>query len=398
MSELEPNTLPPLTGDGIADDTAAIQARLDTGAACIYLPPPAREYLISRTLRIGAGQELRLDRFSKIRLAPLSDCPMLENRSYRGGLDRRIAVTGGIWDADNVHQTGNFMQMPECRQSAPKAFDPDFFIGMAMRFNNVREMRLSGVTIRNPVTYGAAFGHAEFVVVEDIAFDYGTWNPIPLNMDGIHFDGCCNHIRISNLRGTCFDDMVALNANDSICSPEEGPIHDVNIDGLQAGYCHSAVRMLSAGVPLSRVTVRNVHGRFYTYCIGLTHYFPDKPRGRFDDIVISDVFASKADVPPECGGASFRNPMDIIHIQGSVDVGNLSVTHLFRDETCLPSPTIGIDRKATVRNLAVRDCRMFNGLDRPIPFIANPGNAAKLVLVNNTFQGSWETTGGMGDA
>ena len=53
--------LPPLCGDGVHDDTAAIQARLDSGASLVYLPPPEKEYLISRTLRIGSDTELRLD-------------------------------------------------------------------------------------------------------------------------------------------------------------------------------------------------------------------------------------------------------------------------------------------------------------------------------------------------
>jgi len=62
---------PPLVGDGVADDTAAIQARLDSGMSCVYLPPPAKHYLISKTLKIGSSQELRLDRFSVVRLAPI---------------------------------------------------------------------------------------------------------------------------------------------------------------------------------------------------------------------------------------------------------------------------------------------------------------------------------------
>ena len=378
-----------LVGNGVADDTDAIQERLDTGAPCVYLPPPAVCYRISRTLVIGSGQELRLDRFSVVRLAHGSDCPMLENRAYREGRDVRLAVTGGIWDADNVSQTGNFQQLPGGRDRAPKSFAPDFFIGMAMRFNHVEEMRVSGVTIRNPVSYGIAFGHAAYVVVEDVAFDYASWNPIPLNMDGVHFDGCCHHLRVANLRGTCFDDMVALNANDGICSPEEGPIHDVDIDGLYCAYCHSAVRMLSAGAPLGRVTVRNVHGHFYCYTVGLTHYFPQKPRGRFDDIVIDDVFSAKALVPPECGGADYRGPMEIVHLQGPIDVGNLVVERLYRDEDCLPAATIGVDGQATVENLVVRDCRQTNRLDKPIDFLSIRGRVDKLVTANNEFRGDW---------
>ena len=64
------DALPPLVGDGVVDDTAAIQARLDSGMSCVYLPPPTKHYLISKTLKIGSNQELRLDRFSVVRLAP----------------------------------------------------------------------------------------------------------------------------------------------------------------------------------------------------------------------------------------------------------------------------------------------------------------------------------------
>ena len=384
--------LPPLVGDGVADDTAAIQARLDEGRSCVYLPPPKDHYVISKTLRIGSGQELRLDRLTRVRLAPKSDCPLIENVCYRAGTgtNASIAVTGGIWDMDNLRQTPNPAQTKEGRASRPKTFVYECFIGMAMRFCHVEGLTVRGLTVRNPTTYGIEFGHVSSFLVDDISFDYRTWNPIPLNMDGVHFDGFCHHGKVSNLRGTCFDDLVALNANDGICSPEEGPINDVDIDGLYADYCHSAVRMLSAGAELKRVTVRNVHGHFYCYTVGLTHYFPQKPRGRFDDIVVEDVFAGKALVPPKCGGQGFRGPMEIIHLQGPIDVGNLTVSRLHRDESCLPTATIGLEPESTVENLTVRDCRMVNRLDQPIKFLLNRGKIDNVVTNNIVFRGKWE--------
>jgi len=382
--------LPPLAGDGVADDTAAIQARLDEGLSCVYLPPPKGHYVISKTLKIGSGQELLLDRLTRVRLAPKSDCPLLENRCYASGTNADIVVTGGVWDMDNLRQSPNPAQTKDVRVLSPKVHTPGYFIGMAMRFCHVDGLTVRGLTIRNPTTYGIEFGHVSNFLVDDIAFDYKTWNPIPLNMDGVHFDGFCHHGKISNLRGTCFDDLVALNANDGICSPEEGPISDVDIDGLYADYCHSAVRMLSAGAPLSRVTVRNVHGRFYCYTIGLTHYFPEKPRGRFDDIVVEDIFASKSLVPTECGGQSYRGPMEIIHLQGPIDVGNLTVSRLHRDESCLPTATIGLEPQSTIENLTVRDCRMVNRLEKPIRFLLNRGRIDNIVTNNIVFRGKWE--------
>ena len=210
--------LSPLVGDGVSDDTAAIQARLDSGAACVYLPPPKKCYRISKTLRIGSDTELRLDRFSVIRLAPGSDCPMIENKGYVGGDDRRIALTGGIWDMANVDQSPNPQQYRRCKPpregGLPPKHENDFFFGMAMRFSHVEGMTVKGVTVRNPTSYGMAFCHTSYFLIDDIAFDYKTCNPIFLNMDGVHLDGWCHHGRISNLRGTCFDDLVALNADD----------------------------------------------------------------------------------------------------------------------------------------------------------------------------------------
>ena len=37
-------------GDGVTDDTAAIQSLLDEGRSCVYLPPPKDHYVISKTL------------------------------------------------------------------------------------------------------------------------------------------------------------------------------------------------------------------------------------------------------------------------------------------------------------------------------------------------------------
>ena len=387
--------LPPLAGDGATDDTAAIQARLDSGTSCVYLPPPAKCYLISKTLKIGSDQELRLDRYSMIRLAPKSDCPMIENRGYVGGSDKRIAITGGIWDMANLDQSPNPQQYGRLKPPKPSPMPPqhenDFFFGMAMRFSNVEGMSVRGVTVRNPTSYGMAFCKTSYFLVDDVSFDYTTWNPIPLNLDGVHFDGHCHHGKISNLRGTCFDDLVALNANDGQCAQEQGPITDVDIDGVYADYCHSAVRLLSTGAELKRVTIRNVHGNFYTYAVGLTHFFPKRPRGVFDDIVISDVFSAKV-FSPEGIGVNSRTNFPPIWVQGPVDVGNLAIRNLSRDERNLPVATIRVDKEAVVRHLTVRDCKMVNRLDRPIHFFDFKGKVEKLTAENNDFEGEWDRT------
>lgn len=383
--------LPPLVGDGVADDTAAIRARIDSGVSCVYLPPPQKEYLISRTLMLGSGQELKLDRFTRVRLAKGSSCFMLSNRNRETG-DQRIALTGGIWDFDNVSQAPNPQQAHRCdppvKVTMPDGHDPKFYWGTLMSFKCVDDLQIRHVTFRNPCSYSCQLASVSNFRVDDITFDFDKWNPIRLNMDGIHLDGDCHHGRITDLNGTCFDDLVAINANDGQCSPKEAPITDIEVDGVHAEYCHSAVRILSAGAEIRRVTVRNVFGNFYTYAIGLTHFFPKKPRGTFEDIVIENVFAAKA-LSPEDIGVRSRVNFPLVWVEGPVDVGNLSIRNFRRDEKTVPVASIRIDPPAVVRQLTVRDCRMNNVLGQTIPFVEQLGKVENFTCENNEFAGAW---------
>ena len=378
-------TLPALVGDGVADDTAAIQARLDSGTACVYLPPPAKAYVISKPLVIGSHTELRLDRFSVIRLAPGSNCPMIENRAYLAGQDEAIAITGGVWDMDNLHQSPNPQQyhlLPGSPASPIKPqYDPQLFWGCAMRFSHVENFTVKGLTIRNPTSYGMKFCRTAYLTVDDITFDYTTCNPIFLNMDGVHLDGFCHQVRITNLRGTCFDDMVALNANDGQCAQEEGPIRDVDIDGIYCDYCHSAARLLSTGAPLERVTIRNVHGNFYVYCVGLTHHFPERGRGFMDDIVIENVFAAKA-LASENIGVNSRRWYPYLWVDRKLDIGSLTIRNVSRHEKTVAAPTLSIDETSVVSNLVLRDCHQYNATGEKMTFLDRHGKVVRLTVDN----------------
>ena len=105
-AERAPPATPTLHGDGAGDDTEAIQALLDRGRSNVYLPPPKRNYLISKTLRIHSNQSLTLDRFTVIRLADKSDCTMITNDDHVKG-NENIAIVGGVWDGNNMGQPPN---------------------------------------------------------------------------------------------------------------------------------------------------------------------------------------------------------------------------------------------------------------------------------------------------
>ena len=206
-------------------------------------------------------------------------------------------------------------------------------------------------------------------------------------MDGVHFDGWCHHGRIANLRGTCFDDEIALNANDGCCAQEEGPINDIEIDGVYADYSHSAVRILSAtkSSPVKRVTIRGIHGNFFRYMVGLTQFFRDRgDRGVIDDIVIENCYGGSAPWPEDLQPAILKlfEHMPVIFCDNGVDIGDLTIKGLHRVERADPVPTVSVGAGTTIANLVIRDCVQENHTDRPLVFLQNRGKIAKKSLEN----------------
>ena len=65
-----------LYGDGVHDDTEAIQSMLDSRSTQVKLPIPTKYYVISRPLVIYSNQELLLDRYTTVFLADSSNCYM----------------------------------------------------------------------------------------------------------------------------------------------------------------------------------------------------------------------------------------------------------------------------------------------------------------------------------
>ena len=81
-----------LVGNGIYDDTNAIQALLDSGVSSVHLPAPEKFYLISKPLRLSSNTALILDRYTRIRLADGANCHMVVNE---GEKTENIAIIGG---------------------------------------------------------------------------------------------------------------------------------------------------------------------------------------------------------------------------------------------------------------------------------------------------------------
>lgn len=374
-----------LYGDGIHDDYAAIQEMLDSSSGLVYLPEPEKNYVISKTLLIGSNTEFRLDRYTRVVLADNANCLMMENKNTVDG-DVNITINGGVWDMNHNNQWPNPGHFPnpitgltlqqECANAGwtrdKKQFAP-FYTGHCFRFNHIEHFTFKNITIVNPVVYGFQMAYTTHFLIENIDFDYTEGSPKLWNMDGIHVEGGCKHGLIRNLHGACHDDTVAITTDDGLY----GEISDITVDGVYADGCHSAVRLLSADLPLKNIHITNIYGTYYVYCITLSNYYYfEGKKGQYDNITIDNVYASfcagTVDVP--------GNYCALITLDREVEVGNLSISNVHHDETRCSQPTLGICNGSIVHKLSIKDCTQKNLTDGRMPFFDNYGQIDKLVM------------------
>ncbi len=386
-----------LYGDGIHDDTRAIQERIDSGLCEVTLPAPEKFYLISAPLELPSNFRLVLPRFAEVRLADNSNCVMVRNKMVRDHARRlpdwvytkeiqehlwsyvddyspdapccNIELHGGIWNCNNQNQLPN----PEQAKERPVRE----FYGCGMLFYNVKHFKIGSLTVKDPSQYGIAMDTVSYFTAEDITFDYNMGNPIPANMDGVHLDGNCHYGVIRNLQGNCYDDLVALNAHEG----SQGPITDITIDGIYADRCHSAVRLLLVSEEISNIHISNVHGTYYQYCIGVTKFYPGETTGQFDALTFDNIYASKGlplrlgdwQVPPK---EQVQYPF--IYIQEDTVVRSLTLDCIHRREKAVPVDTIYVGEGAAVDRLILKDITTVNTTGCPMPLLHNKGRIGYL--------------------
>ncbi len=377
-----------LYGDGIHDDYPAIQELLDSGKHEISLPDPQVCYLVSKSLEIPSYVRLILPRYAEIKLADGANCPIIKNKTVSipnyeikgdiwdiilcNSMDQDACIhdfeiSGGIWNFNNRGQAENPLWTVG---SGPKGYS-----GFGMLFANVKNFKLTNMTLKDPVNFAVTIDTASWFTVEDITFDFNYGNPTAVNMDGIHLNGNCHYGTIRNLKGACYDDLVALNADEGT----DGPITNMEISGLYATDCHSAVRLLTVKNPVEKIHISDVYGTYYQYCIGISKFYPGKTTGYYDGITLDNIYASKAEMlDVYCKKGMCTYPL--IYIQEETVVKNLKVHTLHRREFFVPIETIYVGTGAEVDTIILENITNENYTEESMPFFVNNGKVMNLVL------------------
>lgn len=401
-----------LYGDGIHDDFPAIQEMIDSGVCELSLPVPEKHYLITKTLELPSNFKLTLPHFAEIKLADNCSCLMVKNKTVFDHDDSRtpqainqlcqalwyhvrdyspapehtvvnVEIEGGIWNCNNKKQLEN----PEISMETRFVYG---YTGDCMLFYNVKGLRLSNLTIKDPVHYGVTIDRASYFTVENIVFDYNDGHPYQINTDGIHLNGNCHYGVLKNLKGACYDDLVAVNAHEG----SKGPVSNLQIDGLFAEGCHSAVRLLTVSDDITNIHISNVYGTYYQYCIGLTKFYPEETSAVFDAITIDNIYISKYDrylinrIYKE-GDKGYP----LIFLQGETRIKNLKIDNLHRVEKVDNHDTIFIGPDCEIDNLILTNVTSENHTGLPMPLVHNEGTIKKGTFENLVTDGDEIITG-----
>jgi len=258
-------------GDGVADDTAAIQKTIDAvsarGGGVAYVPPG--QYNL-RPIELKSGVTLYLDaNATLIASSNLADYPLepqqREGESARVGLItvRRchnvviagrgtIEGNGGRFVDSTRVKTLNDANPSYTRQGA--AFmDPKYGTedgpwvpvkdrpGNLLRVMDSEDFELTGVTVRNSPAWTCEMYHSKNINIHHARIHSLTSNLRVPNDDGIDVNGC-SRVHISDMDIQTGDDCIALFAGDNIT------------------IANSTLRSRSAGIRVGyyRATLRDV--------------------------------------------------------------------------------------------------------------------------------------------
>ena len=246
-------------GDGIHDDYDAFQAALDSVADTVRIPQGI--YMISKTLKIGSNTSIVADSGAKIVMKSASRRKrnefLLSNADTEIG-NVNIKITGGIWDGNNT----------AAENAKPDLFDKDGYSGAMLNFVNVKELELSDMVLANSVTFYVRLSKIHNFRIENIDFVCDTFGA---NQDGLHIGGDVRHGYVKNIRALSYgqtnDDMIALNADDSIERVENldlvrDTIEDITFENIYTENCHTIIRMLSITAEIKNIRFKNIFGGF----------------------------------------------------------------------------------------------------------------------------------------
>lgn len=316
--------------DGTTNDTTILQYYLDSGQG-IYIFPKGN-YSISG-IDVNPYSKLYFEEGAVLVLRNNSDRPVLQNKNFSVNTDKNIEIYG-------LEIEGNEANQIKIGVTAPYTGEPT----SGIRFFGVENLKIIGAKINKTRTYGIWISRVKNVIARDIEFNQSIL--VRDNQDGIHFNGLCYNLHISNIRGVTNDDMIALNANDTAqgSNVSFGEIKNATIKDVVFDNNLNGIRLLSAGNLMDQVYISNLSGNVRDNVVAISSY--NLGTANFGSIYIDGVNVrtnTPFNVMGEYGGYILVNDK----------IEYLKISNVYRETGADARPTIRIQGRANISKLII---------------------------------------------
>lgn len=223
--------------------TAAIQKTLDRTHA-VYVPARDQPYYLDNPIVLKSGHVFVAATNAEFRLCPNVNTCMIRNEHVTGSVEGRIPPTIA-YDRDIVIEGGQWTTLGTSKKEwngnvrghTARTNGVHGCHGVVL-LNHVRDAVVRNVTVRQSRIYGIHLSDVSYFLVENIRFDEN-------GRDGVHINGNSSYGVIRSVKGSTYDDFVALNAWEWMnVAPVYGTIHHVLVEHVTGSGGSAELRLL----------------------------------------------------------------------------------------------------------------------------------------------------------
>ena len=310
-------------GDGITNDTAAVQAALDSGEVVHFTPGT---YMCG-TLFMRSNGGIDLDEGATLMAISGKEHYNADDFSPRNLVFTKEHTTGAHFiiaeDCENISFSGkgkisgNYRSVFDITQtdsqSRPHYVYPEWRMSQMIFLVGCRNVKISDVTICDVQYWSCFLLDCEKVHISGVTIKADR---LVMNADGLDID-CCRDVLIENCDIDCGDDCIAIRANESHAK-RQAPCDGVEVRNCQLRSPACAVRIGVGNGTLRNCTLKELQIRDSSIGVGLC---PSYSRGKcveIDNILFENVYfegKSPFVMLPFWGSVSFEDDPAVKRVQ-----------------------------------------------------------------------------------
>ena len=244
-------------GDGVSDDTRAVQRALDTGEIVSFAPGV---YLCG-TLYLRSGGGIHLEDGAILRASPDRNLCNRDDFSPHNQVFSGEHVSGAHFiiaeNCENITLSGhgwidgNFRSVFDTTQVDPEGRPhypyPPWRMGQMIFLYGCRNVTIKDVTIGDAHYWNCFLHNCEDVVISGVRIRSDRQ---VMNGDGLDID-CCRRVLIENCDIDCGDDCIAIRGN------EEPVGYAAPCEGITVRHCRLRSPACAVRVGVGNGTIRN---------------------------------------------------------------------------------------------------------------------------------------------